>query len=135
MTSTPDVIRGIVGVYHADGGLRGELAYLIGKARGTAHCGLCDVTHHALGRRREWRELVAALGVPVELVHLNERSPAVRAASEGRTPCVLAVTDAGHRPLLGPDELAEVDGDVARFATALRGAADRAGLRWAPDER
>ncbi|MBM0260222.1 hypothetical protein [Micromonospora sp. 4G55] len=130
MTSTSGVVRRLVGVYHADGGLRGELAYLVGKVRGTTSCALCDVTHHGLGRKREWRDLLPALGVPVELVHLNERSPAVRAASEGRTPCVLAVTDGGPVVLLGPDELAALDGRVARFAEALRAAATRAGLRW-----
>jgi len=30
-----------VGVYHADGGLRGETAYILGKITGTVHCGLC----------------------------------------------------------------------------------------------
>src|SRR5918997_1904740 len=95
MTTTTGVIQGLVGVYHADGGLRGELAYLIGKVRGTAECALCDVTHHALGRKREWRAMVGELGVPFDLVHLNERTPEVRAASEGRTPCVLARTGAG----------------------------------------
>ncbi|MEH0819693.1 MULTISPECIES: hypothetical protein [unclassified Micromonospora] len=130
MTSTTGVIRRLVGVYHADGGLRGELAYLIGKVRGTTSCALCDVTHHAVGRKREWRDLLPDLGVPVDLVHLNERSPAVRAASEGRTPCMLAVTDGGLVLLLGPDELAALNGSVTGFAEALRAAATLAGLRW-----
>lgn len=123
-------LRRLVGVYQADGGLRGELAYVIGKVRGTADCALCDTTHGKLGRRREWKDLLPALGVPVELVHLNERTPAVRAASEGRTPCVLAVTDDGAVLLLGPEQLAAVRGDVTALAVALRAAAGRAGLRW-----
>ncbi|MCM0677149.1 hypothetical protein NCC78_21000 [Micromonospora phytophila] len=130
MTSTSGVIRRLVGVYHADGGLRGELAYVIGKVRGTAECALCDVTHGVLGRRREWRELVPELGVPVDLVHLNERDPEVHAASEGRTPCVLALTDGGPVLLLDPAELAALDGSVSRFAERLRAGADRAGLDW-----
>ncbi|WP_410812359.1 hypothetical protein [Micromonospora sp. 067-2] len=124
------VIRGLVGVYHADGGLRGELAYLIGKARGTAECALCDVTHHAAGRKREWRALAGQLDVPFDLVHLNERGPDIRAASDGRTPCVLARTDGGVVTVLGPAELAALDGSVARFAVQLRAAIDRAGLSW-----
>ncbi|MGK5445375.1 hypothetical protein ACSNN7_26610 [Micromonospora sp. URMC 105] len=130
MTSTSGVIRRLVGVYHADGGLRGELTYLLGKVRGTTSCALCDVTHHALGRKREWRDLLSRLGVPVDLVHLNERTPEVRAASEGRTPCVLAVTDGGLVLLLGPDELAALDGSVTGFAETVRAAATLAGLRW-----
>ncbi|SCL31317.1 hypothetical protein GA0070616_4242 [Micromonospora nigra] len=131
MVSTAGVIRGLVGVYHADGGLRGELAYVVGKLRGTAECALCDITHGALGRKREWRELLPQLGVPVDLVHLNERTAEVCAASEGRTPCVLAMTGTGPVPLLGPADLAALDGSVARFAARLRAAADEAGLRWA----
>ena len=128
------VIRGLVGVYHADGGLRGELAYLIGKVRGTAECALCDVTHHAAGRKREWRALTGQLNVPFDLVHLNERTPEVRAASDGRTPCVLARTDGGLVTLLGPAELTALDGSVARFAARLRSATQRAGLSWPTPE-
>jgi hypothetical protein len=36
------VIR-LIGVYDADGGLRGEIAYLAGKLGGH-HCSLCDVS-------------------------------------------------------------------------------------------
>ncbi|MDM4718114.1 hypothetical protein QTQ03_00335 [Micromonospora sp. WMMA1363] len=134
MTPSTAVIRRLVGVYHADGGLRGELTYLIGKLRGTTECALCDITHRGLGRKREWREFVPTLGVPVHLVHLNERNADIRAASEGRTPCLLAVTDAGSVLLLRPDELAALDGSVSRFAERARAAAEAAGLRW-PDTR
>ncbi|RKN49115.1 hypothetical protein [Micromonospora endolithica] len=130
MTSQSGVIRRLVGVYHADGGLRGELAYVVGKVRGTAECALCDITHGALGRKREWRHLVPELGVPVDLVHLNERSPEIRAASEGRTPCVLAVTDDGPVSLLGPADLAALDGSVDRFAERLAAAVEATGLHW-----
>ncbi|MFC0003999.1 hypothetical protein [Micromonospora siamensis] len=127
MTST-GVIQRLVGVYHADGGLRGELAYLIGKARGTAECALCDVTHGPLGPRRRWRELRAGLGVPVEMVHLNERDAQVRTASEGGTPCLLAITDDGPVLLLGPLDLAAIGGSVDRFGARLRAAVADAGL-------
>ena len=36
---------GLVAVYHADGGVRGELSYVLGRLLGTAHCALCDITH------------------------------------------------------------------------------------------
>ena len=38
-------VKKAYGVYHADGGIIGELAYVWGKIRGTAHCALCDITH------------------------------------------------------------------------------------------
>ena len=67
-------IHRLTGAYHADGGLRGELAYAIGRIRGTAHCALCEVTHRGLRPKREWTSLAADLGVPFDLVHLNERT-------------------------------------------------------------
>jgi diadenosine tetraphosphatase ApaH/serine/threonine PP2A family protein phosphatase len=123
-------IRRLTGVYHADGGLLGELTYVLGKLRGTAHCGLCDITHRGVRVKPAWAGLVAGLGVPFDVVHLNERDEQVRAASEGHTPCVLAHTDSGVIWLLGPVELAAAGGDVERFATVLRAAAARAGSRW-----
>ena len=39
------LLKAIWGVYHADGGIVGELRYVFGKLRGTAHCALCDITH------------------------------------------------------------------------------------------
>ncbi|MEV4416168.1 hypothetical protein [Catellatospora sp. NPDC049609] len=118
----------LIGVYHADGGLIGELAYLIGKARGAAHCGLCDVTHRGVRRKREWDDMVAATGVPFRLVHLNERDADVEHASRAHTPCVLARTASGLVLLLGPVDVDRCDGDVGTFAAALRAAAADRGL-------
>jgi hypothetical protein len=124
------MIRRLTGVYHADGGLLGELTYIVGKLRGTAHCGLCDITHRGVRVKPAWAGLVADLGVPFDLVHLNERDEQIRTVSEGHTPCVLAHTGSGLIRLLGPAELGAAGGDVERFATALRAAAARTGSRW-----
>jgi hypothetical protein len=124
------MIRRVTGVYHADGGLRGELAYAVGRIRGTSHCALCDITHRFVWPKREWADLVAELGVPFDLVHLNERRDQIHTASAGHTPCVLAHTDRGLVLLLDPDDLERLSGDVATFGAALRRAADTAGLRW-----
>jgi hypothetical protein len=132
----PPVVTRLTGVYHADGGVRGELAYVVGKLRGTAHCGLCDITHRGVRAKREWVALCdggfADTGVPFDLVHLDERGPEVTLASEGGTPCVLAHTGDGLVVLLGPSELDSVGGSVDAFAALLRERAASAGLRW-PD--
>ena len=127
-TSRWGPIRRMTGVYHTDGGLRGELAYAIGKIRGTAHCALCDITHRSLRTKPARTALVADIPVPFDLVHLNERTPQVAAASDGHTPCVLAHTDDDLVRLLGPEDLDRLAGDVTGFATGLRAAAGRAGL-------
>ncbi len=125
----PTITR-LTGVYDADGGVRGELAYAIGKVRGTAHCALCDITHRTVRMRPQWRGFTAGLGVPFDLVHRDERSPEVRRASEGRLPCVLAHNADGLQVLLGPAELDRLHGDVAATAEALHAAAGAAGLTW-----
>jgi hypothetical protein len=120
--STEGSVRRLIGIYHADGGIRGELTYVIGKLVGTAHCSLCDITHGRLRAKPGWRRLVerlAVTGVILETVHLNERTPDVARASEGRTPCVLAETGAGFVVVLGPDQLEAMHGDVEAFADAL----------------
>jgi hypothetical protein len=128
-----DLIRRLTGVYHADGGVRGELSYAVGKLLGTAHCGLCDITHRGLTPKRTWTALTASLdriGVPFDVVHRNERDAVIAAASDGQTPCVLAHTDNGLLLILGPPQLDALRGEVTRLATALREAATAAGLTW-----
>lgn len=121
----------LIGVYHADGGLSGELRYVWNKVARGQHCELCDLTHAGVRRRPEWDATVSEWGVPFELVHLNERTEAVLRASEGRTPCVLAGVDGDVRMLLGRDDLAAVGTDLGRFSAAVFRAADASHLRLA----
>ncbi len=124
----PSVNR-LVGVYDADGGLLGEAAYVWGKVRGTRHCALCDITHRRVRRRPEWDQMVADLGVRVDLLHLNEMPPDVRqAVAVCGAPVVLARTGAGLLPLVVGAELDALGGSVARLGDLLRArlAADRA---------
>lgn len=116
----------LVGVYHADGGLRGEAAYVIGHLLGRAHCALCDITHSPVRRKPAWDAMAARLGVPIDLVHLNERDQRVAAASR-ETPCVLAEVDGEYRVLLGPADLDALGGDVQAFEAAALAALDRLG--------
>jgi hypothetical protein len=119
------VITRLTGVYHADGSLLGELRYVIGSRLGRAHCSLCDITHGALREKAAWRAERDRLPVPFAAVHLDERTPEERAASDGRTPCVLAHSPDGIHVLLGPDELEACGGDPAALATAIERALAR----------
>lgn len=108
-----------VGVYHADGGLVGEAKYVLGHLLGRTHCGLCDITHSPVRRKKQWDRFVAELGVPFELVHLNEMPADVAAlVAQVGSPCVLARTDAGLEVVLAPREIDAMDGSVAAFAAA-----------------
>jgi len=119
----------LVGVYRAEGTLRGEISYVVGRLIGTAHCALCDITHSPVRRKAAWDRMAAGLGVPFELVHLDERDPDTARVVTGwdDSPAVLAELDGGLVRVLGPDDLEAVGGDVARFERALRAALERAG--------
>jgi hypothetical protein len=115
-------IIAFTGVYDADGTLAGELAYWVGAhVTGSRHCALCGITHGTFREKARWRELAGALPVPFEAVHLDERSPAVAAASEGTGACVVAErADGSLEVVLGPGELDAMAGDPDRLAEALR---------------
>lgn len=120
----------LVGVYRANGGARGELAYVLGKLVGRAHCSLCDVTHSPLRRKAEWDRMAAGLGVPVELLHLDECRGEVARLVPGKdaAPAVLAEVDGRMRVVLDAAALEPLHGSVAAFETALREALARDSL-------
>jgi len=122
-------VRELVGVYHANGTLVGEVTYWINARLGRGHCALCDITHGVLREKPAWRACRDALPVPMRAVHLDERSPAELAASADATPCVLAVTDEGTVVLLGPDELDRCAGSPPALVAAIDAALDQRGLR------
>lgn len=117
-------ITELIGVYHADGGVVGEAKYVIGKLLGTAHCALCDITHSPVRRKPAWDAMVARLGVPFRLVHLNEMTAEV-AAAVGRSgsPVVLQRSPDGLSVLLGPEALDALGGSVDAFEQAVRSVA------------
>lgn len=124
-------LRRLVGVYDADGTLRGELTYWVGARLGRAHCSLCDITHGLARERRDWQACRAGLPIPFDTHHRDDQPPAVRAASAGRLPVVVAETDDGTVvPLVGPDELDACGGSVERLMAAIEAAMTRTGLAW-----
>lgn len=124
-----DRVVELIGVYHADGGLRGEARYVIGKFLGTAHCALCDITHSPVRRKPAWDAMVADLGVPFVLVHLNEMSSDVAVAvAEAGSPVVLArLTEGRLAVALSAAELDTLEGSVEGFHTALVASMQRHG--------
>ena len=109
----------VIGVYNADGSIIGEIKYLLGKMRGTAHCALCDITHRGVSKKREWKELEAGQDFDFELLHLDEQDDELRSFTEGRTPCVLTRTEEGFVMLLGDEELEECGKSVEKFSQLL----------------
>ena len=122
----------LVGVYDADGTLRGELAYWIGARLGRAHCALCDITHGLARERADWKACRDGLAVAFDTYHRNDQPEAVRRATGDVAPCVVAETEAGLVCLLGPAELASCNGSGERLIEAIESAGSRASLAW-PD--
>jgi hypothetical protein len=118
--------RRLIGVYDADGGLLGELAYLTGRLLGVARCALCALTHGPTGEKRRFREVRRSLGVPLVTLHRNEVPAELADVVRGRTPCVAAETEEGYEIVLGRGDLEACRGDVACLEAALDRAIDPA---------
>jgi len=123
-------IRRLIGVYNADGTLRGELTYWVGARLGRAHCALCDITHGSVRERPDWIACRAGLPVPFDTYHRNDQPEAVRELLGPRTPAVVADTDNGLIRLLGPDELAACGASPERLEEAITQAAKDHQLGW-----
>ncbi len=114
----------LVGVYRADGGLVGELRYLVGHYLRGESCSLCDITHSPWRRKAAWDAEVATLDIPFDLLHLNELGPDLASFVGDRAACVvLERTNDGavdRTLLISNDELVGADGSVQAFFTVLR---------------
>jgi hypothetical protein len=124
----PGVVTRIVGIYDADGGLAGETRYVVGHLLGRLECALCDITHGRVRRKPVFDELRDSLGVPLVLLHRNERTPDLVAATGADLPRVVAQVDGGYVTLLARADLERCEGDVRRFEQALRDALAALGL-------
>lgn len=114
--------RELLGVYDADGGLRGEVTYIVGHLLHRRECALCDITH-TWRRKPEWDAMTATLGTPFTLLHRNEVTDAsARAVAENEgLPVVLGLDfDGTWHPVLRKADLEKADGSVAAFEGILR---------------
>src|SRR3954464_14486660 len=120
----------LIGVYNADGSLRGELGYWVGARLGRAHCALCDITHGLVRERSEWAGCRAGLLIPFDTYHRNDQPEAIRSAAGGVAPAVLADTTSGVVLLLGPKDLEACDGSTVQLVAAIEEQVDKAGIVW-----
>jgi len=130
ITPPSQQILRLVGVYDADGTLRGEVSYWIGARLGRTHCSLCDITHGIARERRDWKVCRAGLAVQFDTYHRNDQPDAVRRALRGTVPAVVAETNAGVVLLVGPATLDECAGSTDSLVAAIERAVYDAGLSW-----
>jgi len=118
-------MKKLIGVYNADGGFAGELAYFFGHLVGLRSCTLCDVTHSPIRKKTQFRELETRIreefGYEFLLVHKNERTPEQLQASGGREPCVLIEDEQGSLSMIMDwNDLRLAKGKVEDFERILR---------------
>ena len=109
----------LYGVYHANGGLIGEFAYMLGKLMGASHCALCDISHGGFKEKEAFRACMARLPVTLEVVHLNEQSRELAAFTQGKTPCVVMERDNDYVLVLTAEDLDSCNGEVVCFERKL----------------
>ena len=108
-----------VGVYNAEGSLRGELSYVLKKLSGRGSCSLCDITHGWSPKpKRSWREACAESPVELTLLHLDELSEQQRAAFT-EAPTILREQGGEWRVVMGAEEIARFKGDAEGLLRAL----------------
>jgi|TARA_B110000196_G_C21115914_1_gene650492 hypothetical protein len=112
-------INKIIGVYHADGGILGELKYMTGKFFGKTHCALCDITHGRTGKKDAWKQCEEKLGIPINFVHLNERNEKLLNYTNGNTPCIVGKTSTNYVMLASKKELEECEGNATALSELL----------------
>lgn len=117
----------LVGVYDADGGLAGELRYVVGHLLGRAECSLCDITHSPVRRKRSWDAMTSRVGIPWRLLHRNElTADLVDAVRVAGLPVVLGCDASGDwQVVVDRAGLRSAGGSVERFEATLREALAR----------
>ena len=123
-------IERLIGVYDADGTLRGEVAYWISARLGRRHCSLCDITHGTFTEKSTWRRCRSSLPVPFDTYHRDDQPDDVRRASGDTAPVVVAKTSEGFVLLLDDARISSVDSDPSRLVALISEAVEAAGLDW-----
>jgi len=121
----------LVGVYDADGTLRGEVSYWVGARLGRRHCSLCEITHGSVRERPEWATCRVGLPVPFDTYHRDDQPDIIRTAASGRAPVVVADTNGGPVLLLGPDALDACAGSIEALVESIERSAEQLHLTWA----
>lgn len=109
----------VVGVYHANGGVLGEIAYVFGKILGQTECALCDVTHRLVLEKRVIKSWRCSLPYSLSFKHLNELSVEMAEFVSQRSPCVVLKRNSQLSVLIDRDTLVTMNGDEDAFVQCV----------------
>ena len=118
--TAPTAKATLIGVYNADGGIIGELSYVLGHLIGLRNCSLCNISHSPVKMKSSFKALQLKLleqhNIDVKMIHRNERTERETTASEGREPCMLLQhADQSISMFLDSAELKTLAGNVESF--------------------
>ena len=113
------MVEKVIGIYNARGSITGEIAFLLGKFTGRTECALCDITHGPFKKKTAFSRAQQTLGVPFEILHLDELDATLYSFKES-APCVVAIRGSECSILLSKAELALCDGDVTNLFEVLK---------------
>ncbi|MGA0878144.1 MAG: hypothetical protein ACO3SP_03410 [Ilumatobacteraceae bacterium] len=130
MSSPVSPITRVIGVYDAEGTLRGEIAYLLRRTFTGRHCALCDITHGAVKKRSSWEqcsvEFSARHKVDVHLAHLDDAPRPVLEHEDFRAPAVyLERLDGSVEPLMTAEDLEKCETSPEIFFALLEEALEQ----------
>ena len=109
----------LIGVYNANGGLIGEVSYVLGKLLGTRSCSLCSLSHDLIREKQRFKSWRQSLPLDFELLHLNELDERVFRTVDGRVPCVIWVEGEEIGEILTDDVLRQMNGDEALLMSVV----------------
>ena len=68
------ILTKLIFVYNADSGLFNSLSDTAHKlfSPETYSCNLCAITYGSLGMKKEWKEFLNSINIPMEFLHRNE---------------------------------------------------------------
>ena len=109
----------VIGVYHANGGLFGEVAYVFGRLFGTTECALCDLTHRLVSEKKRLRSWRCDLPYSLTFKHLNELSAQVASCVMNESPCLVLKHQGEVSILIDRHELTAMNGDEQSFMNCV----------------
>ena len=116
----PLPVTELYGIYNANGGLLGEVAYLAGKLFGQTHCALCDISHSGISEKSDFKKCRESQPIPLIMLHINEQHDDLAAFTQDKTPCVVGRREDGTwNMLLDAHTLETCNRSVQAFAEAL----------------
>ncbi|MGH9759466.1 MAG: hypothetical protein ACREDR_15810, partial [Blastocatellia bacterium] len=121
-------IERLILIYNAGSGVLNAGLDSLKKVLSLQSCTLCAITHGAFTEKEEWTDCAGSILVPIEYLHKDELTSPLSSLVKNNLPSVAAVSGEQRLIVLGPDEIGQCRGSVARLRLAMKEKAEQMGL-------